>query len=97
MPQALGFSEAQGGIAKGDAGRGPQTRIGHAVGKVEEELRRTAIGTDVEQGKEAFRIEPDIFVHKRQGTKSHQHDEHTFEEFEHGDGLKHSALAAVRI
>jgi len=51
----------------------------------------------VEEGEQAFRVEPDIFVHKSYRTTSHQQDEDTLEQFEHGDCLENLTLAAMRI
>jgi hypothetical protein len=97
LPQAIGFGEAQGGVGEGDAGRSPQARVGDAVGKVEKELRGTAIGIDVQPDEKTLGVQPEIFVDEGDGAQSHQHHEDALAEFERGYGPEHTPLAAVGI
>ena len=97
LPKAVGFAKAQHSVGKGHASSGPQTGIGHAVGKIQKELSPSATGSNVQTSKETLRDQPDVFMQEGDGAGSHRDYENTLEKLEGGNGPEDAPLAAVIV
>jgi len=97
LPETITFGEAKSCVGKGYTGRSPEARVSDVVGEIEEHLSRSAVGVDVQQGEEAFSIEPYVFPNEQEGANAHQRDEDALEEFDAGYGSENASLAAVMI
>lgn len=97
LPQAVRFGETQGRVSEGYAGGDPQTRIGDAIGEVQEYLRRTPVCADVQKRQQAFGDQPGIPVEQSDGANPHQHDEYAFGELQASHGAKHAPLTDMGI